>query len=76
MKEKELTTISISEKTKKKLEAIKGSMSWDEFLLNLAEDYQKRRIKEGIDKLREIISEEDIKKIEESHKKMHEEFKL
>ncbi|BDB98676.1 antitoxin VapB family protein [Saccharolobus caldissimus] len=73
---RKLTTISISEEVKEKLEIEKGDMSWDEFLLLLIEEYRKKKVERGIDKLREILTDEDIKKIEDSHKNMHEEFRI
>jgi predicted CopG family antitoxin len=73
---KKFTTISISEETKKKLESEKGDMSWDDFLLLLMNEYRKKKAEKGIAELRNLITGEDIEKIEESHKKMHEIFKL
>ena len=73
---RKLTTISISEEVKEKLEIEKGDMSWGEFLLLLIEEYRKKKVERGIDKLREILTDEDIKKIEDSHKHMHEEFRI
>jgi predicted CopG family antitoxin len=73
---KKFTTISISEETKKKLESEKGDMSWDDFLLLLMNEYRKKKAEKGIAELRNLITNEDIEKIEESHKKMHEIFKL
>ena len=73
---KKVTTISISEEVKEKLEREKGDLSWDEFLLLLLSEYRKRKAEENLTRLKDILNEEDIKRIEESHKKMHEEFKL
>jgi hypothetical protein len=73
---KKITTISVSEEIKKKLENEKGSMSWDDFLLILINEYRKKKAENGIAKLRSLITREEIEKIEESHKKMHEEFKI
>lgn len=73
---RKLTTISISEEVKEKLEIEKGDMNWGEFLLLLIEEYRKKKVERGINKLREILTDEDIKKIEDSHKKMHEEFRI
>ena len=70
------TTITISEEVKERLEKVKGNKSWDEFLLLLLEDYNRKKVEEGVKKLRSILTEEDLKKIEESHRKMHEELKL
>jgi hypothetical protein len=50
-----------------------NSMSWDEFLL---ESYRREKVKRGVARLREILTDEDIKKIEESHKEIHERFKI
>ncbi|MEJ2772098.1 antitoxin VapB family protein [Stygiolobus sp. CP8521M] len=71
-----VTTISISEEVKEKLEKEKGDLSWDEFLLLLLSEYRKRKAEENLTRLKDILNEDDIKRIEESHKKMHEEFKL
>lgn len=73
---KRITTISVSEEVKEKLEREKGDLSWDEFLLLLVNEYKKKRAERSLTRLREILSEDDIKRIEESHEEMHEEFKL
>jgi len=73
---KRIATISVSEEVKEKLEREKGDLSWDEFLLLLVNEYKKKRAERGLTRLREILSEDDIKRIEESHEEMHEEFKL
>jgi len=74
--DKKVTTVSISEEVKEKLEREKGDLSWDEFLLLLVSEYRKRKAEENLTRLKDILNEDDIKRIEESHKKMHEEFKL
>jgi len=71
-----VTTISISEEVKERLEREKGDLSWDEFLLLLLSEYRKKKAEENLTRLKDILNEDDIKRIEESHKKMHEEFKL
>jgi hypothetical protein len=73
---KKVTTISISEEVKEKLEREKGDLSWDEFLFLLVSEYRKRKAEENLTRLKDILNENDIKRIEESYKKMHEEFKL
>ena len=73
---KRIATISVSEEVKEKLEREKGDLSWDEFLLLLVNEYKKKRAERGLTRLREILSEDDIKRIEESHKEMHEEFRV
>ena len=71
-----VTTISISEDVKEKLEREKGDLSWDEFLLLLLSEYRKKKAEENLTRLKDILNEDGIKRIDESHKKMHEEFKL
>ena len=39
---KRITTISVSEEVKEKLEREKGDLSWDEFLLLLVNEYKKK----------------------------------
>ncbi|MFP3195687.1 MAG: hypothetical protein RXQ74_02320 [Caldivirga sp.] len=51
-------------------------MSWGEFPPLLPEGYRREKVKRGVSRLREILTDEDIKKIEESHRKMHERFKI
>ena len=73
---KRVTTISVSEEVKEKLEREKGDLSWDEFLLLLVDEYRRKKAERSLAKFREILTEDDIKRIEESHREMHEEFKL
>lgn len=47
----EYTTITISTKLKRKLEAIKGDLSWDEFLDKIAEEMIKERRIRSAEKL-------------------------
>jgi len=51
-------------------------MSWGEFPPLLPEGYRREKVKRGVSRLREILTDEDIKKIEESHREMHERFKI
>jgi predicted CopG family antitoxin len=68
---KKFTTISISEETKKKLESEKGDMSWMIFLLLLINEYHEKKAEKRISELRNLITSEDIEKIEKSYKEMH-----
>ncbi|BBD73519.1 hypothetical protein HS1genome_1908 [Sulfodiicoccus acidiphilus] len=69
-----VSKISVSEDTKRKLEREKGDRSWDEFLLTLLEE--ERSSEEVLRMLREVLSEEDSKALEEGQREVHEEFKL
>ncbi|AWS00481.1 hypothetical protein DFR87_01495 [Metallosphaera hakonensis JCM 8857 = DSM 7519] len=71
-----ITTITVSKEVKEKLKRMKGGRSWDEFLLILADEYSRSRCRNGLMRLREIISEEELRRIEESHGEMHGEFKV
>ncbi|QKR00884.1 hypothetical protein GWK48_11270 [Metallosphaera tengchongensis] len=70
------TTVSISNAVKQILEREKGNMSWDEFLLMLVNEYKRKKREEEIKDLRKILTEEDVREIEKSHKEVHEEFRL
>jgi len=60
--DKKVTTISISEEVKEKLEREKGDLSWEEFLLLLVSEYRKRKAEENLTRLKDILNEDDIKK--------------
>jgi hypothetical protein len=47
-----------------------------EFPPLLPEGYRREKVKRGVSRLREILTDEDIKKIEESRREMHERFKI
>ena len=47
-------------------------MSLDDFLLLLINEYHKKKAEKGISELRDLLTSEDIEKIEKSHKEMHE----
>lgn len=49
-----ITTISVRPETKRLLASLKGDKSWDEFLLELAEDLRRRKLEEALRKLRQI----------------------
>jgi len=49
------TTITISRRTKAALEALKGSATWDEFLLELAAEVQEARRERNRGRLAELL---------------------
>ncbi len=48
------TTITISEETKELLAKLKGDKTWDELLLELAENYRREKARKALEELREI----------------------
>ena len=69
-------TITINRKVKKLLEKEKANSNWSEFLLNLYKEYKRLKAKEAFEKLRSLLSEEDLKSIEEASKEFRKSFRL
>ncbi len=49
------TTIPVSRRTKRELEKLKGSRSWDEFLLDLVSEYRRKRREAARRELNELL---------------------
>ena len=49
------TTIPVSRRTKRELEKLKGSRSWDEFLLDLVSEYRRGRMEAARRELNELL---------------------
>ncbi len=49
------TTIPVSRGTKRELEKLKGSRSWDEFLLDLVSEYRRSRMEAARRELNELL---------------------
>ena len=58
-----VTTISVRPETKRLLASLKGDKSWDEFLLELAEELRRRRIKGALRKLRQIPMDAEYEEV-------------
>ena len=58
------------------LEKEKANSNWSEFLLSIYNEYKRLKAKESFEKLRSLLSEEDLKGIEESSKAFRKNFKL
>ncbi len=72
----ETSTITLKRSTKERLESLKGSRDWNTFLEEL---YAQKRKKEGMSslaKLRELLNDKDLDRIQASSKKFRKEFKL
>ena len=70
------STISVPIEIKKQLEQAKGEKKWGEFLLEMCTEGQNQKGKKAFEELRELLSKEDIKAIQESSKEFRENFKL
>jgi hypothetical protein len=70
------STISVPIEIKKRLEQAKGEKEWGEFLLEMCTEGQNQKGKKAFEELRELLSKEDIKAIQESSKEFRENFKL
>jgi hypothetical protein len=72
----ETSTITLKKSTKERLESLKGARDWNTFLEDL---YLQKRKKEGMNslaKLRELLDDKDLDKIQASSRKFKKEFKL
>ncbi|MCL7391360.1 MAG: hypothetical protein LZ171_04895 [Thaumarchaeota archaeon] len=57
------STISIPKRVKQVLEKDKGDRDWGEYLLNLYEEAKAEKRARAFKKLRELLSEDDLKRI-------------
>jgi len=73
---KRYVTISVLEDVKRILEKGKGSEDWSSFLLKIYREYEYLRRLESFRKLRSLLSDEDLREIEESIKEFREKFSL
>ncbi len=70
----EYSTISIPTEVKKRLEEAKGKKEWGEFILDLYTEAQRLKSKKAFNELTEILTDEDLKAMEESSKEFREKF--
>ena len=69
-------TISVPVKVKKTLEKVKGEDEWGEFLLNLYDEVERLRRREAFKQLASTLSDEDLKRIQDSSEEFRERFKF
>ena len=70
-------TISISKEVKDFLEKLKRpNEDWSTFLFRLANEYLELKRKEAFNKLSQLLTDEDLRNIEESMKEFRRNFKL
>ncbi len=72
----EYSTISVPTTIKKRLEKEKGSKEWGDFLLELYTECRALKSKKAFKELTEMLTEEDLKAMEESSKEFREKFTL
>ena len=61
-------------KIKEILDKDRGGMDWGEYLLRLYTEAKEKRRREAFEKLRRILSEEDLERISEEYEKFRREF--
>ena len=69
-------TISVPIEIKERLEKAKGEKEWGEFLLEMCTEVQILKGKKAFEKLRQLLSKDDLKTLRESSKEFRENFKL
>jgi hypothetical protein len=69
-------TISVPIEVKQRLEKAKGKKEWGEFLLEMCTESQQLKSKKAFDELANLLTEEDLKAIEESSREFRENFRL
>jgi len=70
------STISLPKKVKEILEKDKGESDWGEYLMKLYREASEKRRREAFEKLRKILSEEDLKRILEESETFRKEFTI
>ena len=70
------STISVPEDVKQTLEKKKGDREWGEYLLELYQKAEEEQRNKAIEKISEILSEEDFENMRKSSTKFREDFKI
>lgn len=70
------TTISVPVEVKKQLKMLKKDKTWGSFLLESATEGQRIKGERAFKELRKLLTDEDLKQIEESSKEFRENFAL
>ena len=69
-------TISVPKEVKTALEKAKGDKEWGEYLLNLYREAEEARRIVSAQKLRQILTDEDIEKMRRASREFRENFEL
>ena len=70
------STISVPGDVKKTLEEAKGDKDWGSYLLELYAEADKAKRANAFQKLASILTEDDLKSIEDSSKELREKLKI
>jgi predicted CopG family antitoxin len=70
------STISVPEEVKQTLEKNKGDKEWGEYLLELYQKAEEEQRHRAIERISEILSEEDFENMRKSSTKFREDFKI
>jgi c-di-GMP-related signal transduction protein len=70
------STISVPEEVKAALEKRKGDKDWGQYLLELYEAAEEEKRRRALEKMREILTEEDYDDMRRSSEEFRERFKL
>jgi len=70
------STISVPEDVKVVLEKRKGDKDWGQYLLELYEVAEEEKRRRALEKMREILTEEDYDNMRRSSEEFRERFKL
>jgi len=71
-----MTTISIREDVKKRLDRMRKGKDWNSFLLELAEKADRYEKAKAIEELREMLSDEELSRIAEESRAFRKSFSL
>lgn len=69
-------TISVLREVKELLEREKGSKDWSSFLLELYREAKANKARMAFEKLKQLLTEEDLDRIARSSREFREGFKL
>jgi len=69
-------TISVPREVKELLARKKGKKDWGDFLLELYMRAEYARMKEGFERLKELLTEEELSEIVKASEEFRERFKL
>jgi len=70
------STISVPEEVKAALEKRKGDKDWGQYLLELYEAAEEEKRRRALEKMRDMLTEEDYENMRRSSEEFRERFKL
>ena len=70
------STISVPEEIKQTLEEKKGNKEWGEYLIELYNKAEKEKKRQALEKITNLLTEEDFENMKKSSEKFREDFKI